>query len=81
MMDTAASALAVTHAEIETRASEVEFVFCPSCHQDDIGAATGHPGVCAHIAVIPLRSTAEITSTLSGHGKERLMTRIYSLLS
>lgn len=43
------------------------------------GPVTGHPGVCIHIAVIPCCSTAEITSTLSGHEMERLMTRLCSL--
>lgn len=40
---------------------------------------TGHPGVCVRIAIIPCCSTAEITSTLSGHEIERLMTRLCSL--
>lgn len=41
-------------------------------------AVTGHPGVSAHIAVIPCCSTAEITSTFSDYGKERPMTRLSS---
>lgn len=61
---------------MDTKTREAHFSFSSSGWY---GPVTGQPGVCVRIAVIPCCSTAEITSTLSGHEIERLMTRLCSL--